>query len=530
MTSLSPELWHIVASHLSIQDATQLRLVSRLFADVAGAHILPDVTFHMHQDDFARLTGIANNGVLARNVRSMTYFTTSIQSPVVTFDEFKEHHKTALRLQKEPFYLGWVRNAKPADDSTLLSEYEKYKDMVAVQEEIGVRMDDLACLRDALAKFTGLRRVTMSSGHLFYEGRVPEKPSPFATSFPPPTDWPRPEGVRHLEVLLEALAHNKLKVESLRAGLFEWVFFDKSPAELERLFQPVLDAVHVELEITLDLDDNLHDVSGNTGTCRRFMDRGLVRDLLSRMKRLELLRVAFLCDMDVPYKPAMLRDIMSPNYHWPHLTRLEVSNVEVDRHSLMQFLELHKDTLQFLCLSDFDLAKTSWAKLLPIIRNTLHLEDACICGTLMGKMEDMPEKGRLERWDLSKVGIYENDMRASINRYCRNGGKDYPDELPLTEEVVRKHFDQYVRCHVRKTQAQDYEDKRRGEAAARRRAREAGLTPGWLSDSEDSDSGWDGSGLDDPDIFDDDDDEYDAIAIAELLGQDQESDGSLIDD
>ncbi|KAG6356587.1 hypothetical protein INS49_014460 [Diaporthe citri] len=449
-----------------------------------GAHILPDVTFHMHQDDFARLRGIAGNGVLARNVRSITYFTAAIESP--------------------------AREAKPADDLTLWFEYEKYERLVAAQDQIRAGTADLACLKDALAKFTGLKHVTMSSGHLFYEGRAHEKPSPFTTPFPPPTHWPRPEGVRHLEVLLEALAHNNLKLESLRAGSFDWIFFDKSSTELEGLFRPLLDAVHVELEITLDLDDDLHDVSGNTGECRRFMDRGIIRDLLARMRRLELLRVGFMGDMDVPYKPAMLRDIVSPTYRWPHLNRLEISHVEVDRHTLMQFLVLHKDTLQFLCLQDFDLGETSWEKLLPSIRNTLHLECACICGTLTGQVEDVPEKGGVENWDLSRPGEYENDMRASINRYCRNGGEDYPDELPLTDEVVQKHFDQYVKCHVRKTQAQDWKDKCRVAEEVRRRRREDGLMPNWISDSE---LGWDGYDSDDLDDDDDDDDNDELVFV-----------------
>lgn len=536
MTSLSPELWHIVAGHLSIQDATQLRLVNRFFADIAGVYILPEVSFRMHQDDFARLRGIASNGILAANVRSLTYFTTEYKSPAVTFRKFKQHHENALKQQKPPLSMQWAREAKPADDLTLRSEYEKYERMVALQDQIRVDMADLACLKDVLAKFTGLRHVTMSSGSLFYEGRVHEKPSPFITAFPPPTQEPRLGGVRHLEVLLEALSHNKIRVQSLRAGLFDWTFFDKSPTELKRLFQPVLDADHCELEMSLDLDEDLHDIDGNTEICRDFMERGAIRGLLAHMRRLKLLRVGFLCDIDLPDKPVMLDDIMGPGHHWPHLEQLELSNVEANRHTLMRLLSLHKDTLQFLCLQDFSLGKTSWEKLLPGIRNNLHLEDACICGTLTGQVEDMPDKGSEEFWELNAPGIWENDMRASINCYCQNGGKNYPDEVPLTDEVVQKHFDQYVRCHVKMTQAEDWEEQARYDAERRHEVlnelREAGLIG--HSDSEGSESGWEGNDsgylddLDDLDNEEDEEDEEDFEDEYELLGagHSQESDGS----
>ncbi|KKY36310.1 hypothetical protein UCDDA912_g03754 [Diaporthe ampelina] len=297
-------------------------------------------------------------------------------------------------------------------------------------------MADLAYLMDALAKFTGLRHVTMSSGDIFCEGFTLDKPSPFMTPVQPPADWLQREGVRHLAVMLEALAYNNTKAESLRADRFDWTFLGKSSIELERLFRPVVDARHVELEIMLALDENLYDVDGNTEVCRQFMQRGILRDLLVRMKRLNLLRVGFLCDMYAPYKPVVLRDIKSPSHHWPRLTQPELSNVTADRHTLMQILSLHNDTLQSLCLQGIDPGENPWEKLLPEIRNALYLKDAYICGTLKGRMEDEQDEGQLETWKLDMVGIWENDMRASINRYCRNGAEDYPDELPLTDRVM----------------------------------------------------------------------------------------------
>lgn len=202
---------------------------------------------------------------------------------------------------------------------------------------------------------------------------------------------------------------------------------------------------------------------------------------------------------------------MSPSHHWPHLTRLELSGVEGDRHAVMQCLRLHKDTLRSLCLQDFDLGETSWEKLLPDIRGALNLDDACICGDLAGCVEDGPDKGQPELWELNAPGIWENDMRASINRYCRNQGEDYPDEVPLTDEVVQRHFGQYVRCHVKKTQAEDWEDVRQLEEA--RELGWAGLVPPREVDSDSSGSGWDGYDSNESDEFDDEDDDDELVDV-----------------
>lgn len=448
MCSLPAELWHIVASHLSIHDATQLRLVSTFFADVAGAHILPVVTFHMVQDDFARLRGIASNRVLAANVKSIIYWAEEYESPVVSFERFKRNHEDWLRWEAPPSSTNSNQQAEAADDSTLWHEYEKYERMVAVQDQIKAEMGDLACLRDVLAKFTGLRHATMLPDSMFDPSPGTSKLSPFQALVRPPTHWPNPEGVRHLEVMLEALTSTKTQVESLHARCFDWTFFDKGPTELERLFRPVLSAVHVELEFSLDLENDLH-VEEQIGKCRQLMGQGMVRDVLARMMKLKMLHVGFpgdidTGDIDAPRKPAVVRNIISPSHHWPNLTQLELSGVEGDRHTVMKVLRLHKDTLRFLCLQDFDLGETSWKKLLPDIRNTMYLEGVQICGELTGHVEEYPDEGERECWDFGWHGVWRFKMKASINFYCRNRGKDYPDELPLTNEVVEKYYDQYV--------------------------------------------------------------------------------------
>ncbi|KAI3396450.1 hypothetical protein diail_12170 [Diaporthe ilicicola] len=485
MRPLSAEFWHIVVR----------------------AHILPYVTFHRDEDDLARLRGIAGNGVLALNVKAITYFTSVYESPVVSFSKFTQHHEQSLQWKRMPFEVPSAKDGEPLDECTMKLEYEKYKRLVAVQDQIRDDNPDLACLKDAVARFTGLRQVTMSSGNTFYEGSVPEKLSPFLSGVQAPTHWPEPEVVRNLEAMLEALACNNHSVESLRAGTLDWSFFDKSSTELARLFRPVLNAVDVELEISMERDHDFNVVRDNSEKCRRLMERGMLRDLLEPMKKLDTLCVMFHGDFNSSRCPVTLKEIVGPGHDWPHLTLLELSKVECDRQALLQVLERHKDTLRLLCLQDIDLGETSWKKLLPNIRNTLDLDNACICGTLTGRSEDAVDSAQLGSWSLSAVGIWDNYMRAPINLYCRHNGKLYPDEVPLTEEVVRKYFEQYVRSYVKKSQAEDREAQRQADADMHRRMQEAGHIP--FSDDDSSEIASEDFGLDEDDL-DEDVDENDS--------------------
>lgn len=378
----------------------------------------------MHPKDFARLAEISSHGVLARSVRELTYHTTLYETPAGTFDEFKEDYKSKVWSYFREHPSDW--NVRFSADSTLLSEYGKYLYVVAVQHQMDVNMADLTLLKDVIAKFTGLKNVTMSSENCFL--RWPGRRTPFERPCKMLTEWPQPEGIRQLEVLLEALIHNKVKLDSLRAGTLRWEFFDKTTTELERLFQPTLNATQVELKITLG------HVHGRKEDCRQLMKRGMLREILSRMKRLKSLRVGFSIDWK-EHKPAMLKDIMSSSHHWPQLQQLKLCSVETDRRALMQLLRLHKDTLRILCLGHINLGGTSWEKFLPEIRNNLYLEEACIWGLLTGRTEGMPYEGLPESWR-----VRDADMMDSINCYCGKGGKNYPDEIPLTDEIVEKNL------------------------------------------------------------------------------------------
>lgn len=493
----------MIAALLSIDDAANLRLVNKTFAVIAGTYILPEVSFYMHQDNLTHLRAIAQRDVFAPNVKSITYFAQVYESPAVSFNKFKRDHERSVMLWRTPLANepSWMAMLK---DSPMDVEYEKYRQMVLAQDRIKNGMLDLECLKDVFARFTALRDVTMSSGNLFYEGCRHEKPSPYTNCVRDAHHNLEPVGCRHLEVLLEALAYNERSIDSLRAGELDWRFFDKSPTELSRLFQPLTNLQYLDLILCTKQDDDGLDVDDDIHKCRRFLGRGMISIILKSMPKLVVLCLEMDCDIEQSHCPAVLKDVISPGHHWPQLKQLNLANIECDRWALMDVLELHKDTLSHLCLKYINLGTTSWKRLLPDIRKKLYLEDACICGQLTGQSEDFDDDDAAntdpaETWDLYVRGIGEWDMRASVNFYCQRGGKMYPDVLPLTGKVVRKYFDQYVRCHGVKSEAEDDEEMRVAQEDLDRRMRD--FRSSTLVDEEGS--GWE-------DISDEDESDMDA--------------------
>ncbi|KAI0131857.1 hypothetical protein BJ170DRAFT_222970 [Xylariales sp. AK1849] len=135
MDRFPPELLHIVASFLSIQDAKNFRLVNENLSVIAGARILPEVSFYLHEKDLKRLRAIAGHPVFAPNVTSLTYFAQVLESPPLSFEKFLQDHGLGkeMELMSPGLIAPWKRELS---HSQLQSHYEGYKQMVASQDEL----------------------------------------------------------------------------------------------------------------------------------------------------------------------------------------------------------------------------------------------------------------------------------------------------------------------------------------------------------------------------------------------------------
>ncbi|KAI0388476.1 hypothetical protein F5Y17DRAFT_206145 [Xylariaceae sp. FL0594] len=452
MERIPTELLYVICSFLSVDDILSFRLVSKLYADVGAAYMLPEVTFHMHHQELERLRQISLHPVLSKHVRSLMYSAEVFHSPALSWRQFVLEHK--LERERNARLRG--PNFSPA---RLQKWWRKYVDAVAKQDAIMSEQYDTAVLSEVLPRFPSLETLTMTAEGRYDDGqcRIRRK-TPFASDERPCSiisgDYIRPEGKRHLEALLlanaNANANSKCALTTLRAGELHWRFFRQSGKELLNMFKPLANLTYIDLGIGVGppYDEDEPDWLGN---CQRTLAGGALRIILKSMPQLQHLSIEVWAP-EIHVRAARLRDIIEPGFRWPHLVKLVLSGIATDRSELLRTLLLHRDTLETLCLSNITLQSSSWWKLLSDIRKNLSLKDACICGDLFGVPEDdegvnwidMLEEIDMECWYLP-VGRYGRDrMCESINMYCRLGGRAYPDEVPLTDSVVEKNFAQYV--------------------------------------------------------------------------------------
>lgn len=487
MECLPPEIWHLVASLLSIDDACNLRLVNKAWAAVAGAYILPEVTFQYNEKDLARLRSIAAHPLLSRHVISLGYIAKRYETTPISYAEFVSDVKTNSMVKKlDPEVYAHLPPIVPSED--LPQHYELYKQTVAAQKVLEESQADAFCFESVLPRLTNLQQITMSTGNQYYQGFAKNTDSGNHDCIRRPCFEGDPVGIGQLEVLLNAVEGHDLSVTGLCAGMFHWRFFEKSPEELSRLFKPFKEGKFIDLSLCIDMDGNFNDVTGDMEKCRACLQSGAVAGVLQSMPRLEYFSFSIF-PPGRDKRALSLGHVITPNYHWTSLTTVEIASVDCERSELWDFLLLHKDTLRSLCLKEVLLTKGSWKTLLPDIRKFLFIEEPCICGNIQDYAENADgSPGPLEEFDLGTPDCAPCDMRSSINCYISRGGELYPDELPLTDEVVEKYFESHVRQVGMESEAEDAAAMEEVAMKAYQRRELLNRTePGWdrLSDSGD---------------------------------------------
>ncbi|KAH6659404.1 hypothetical protein BKA67DRAFT_544360 [Truncatella angustata] len=464
VATLSPEILHIICSFLNIENVLRFRQVCKAFADIGAAYMLPEVSFYMFDEDFDRLRAIANHPIISKHVRSLTYFAEVMDNEVVPFNVFLREYRRELN---GPFSMGRHcsnRLGGKVDLQQLQMHHKEYEEIMKKQKHIIEELTDVACLKEVIPKFTSLKQATMSSDHEWYEGASPLSSSPLCLSPRQPSTfgrhqvhqkvrdspfkmsplWPgsdlKPEGKRHLKALTAGLISANARLESFRAGILDWKFFKDLPQVPSNLAQTLKYLKRIELHIDADPQEKVTSIT----RCRKVMGSGIIRKLLKPLEHLEALHVTlYPVEWAEEEWPASLGDIIAPDHKWPCLQEVCIGGFTSNRHDVIKFLKLHKDTLRRVCLRDISLGETSWWKFLPDIRNKLDLEEVCICGDIVGYAEDESASLPDEYWDLSTPDVCPDKIRDSINAYCR-GPEKYPDEVPLKAEVVDKHYKQYV--------------------------------------------------------------------------------------
>ncbi|KAK7748369.1 hypothetical protein SLS62_008632 [Diatrype stigma] len=466
MDRLSSELLHTIASLLSPVDLVSFRLVSRSFAQIGAAHLLPEVTFEAHEQELARLRAIARHPVLSRHVRSLVYISDMQQQPPVELGPYVDEYQRARRLALRNSDL----TARDLGDEYNMSQAEleeAHRSYVAAarnQQNILVNRRDIDALRDEVLPrlARSLRAFTVTESYKFEAGAGRGREGR-RRRMTPHRDMvhsdllllDRPYGGRFLEALLKANADavgaRCEDIESVRASSVHWDFFERDdPAELRRLFAPLAATLKcLELGLSIeDYGDEGFDARDAIEQVEAAMANGHVRDALATLVELDTLALDFgdYVGESWPGPVAVLGHLVAPGFRWQNLRCLTLGSVHCPRQELEAALQLHRGTLRELCLRDFGLERTSWRRFLPWVRNNMDLSDACICGYLEGRTEEGDDEGSGvdEYWCLESPLSNPHGMRCSLNMYCRRRGKCYPDKLPLSADVVLEYYDEWV--------------------------------------------------------------------------------------
>ncbi|OTB14732.1 hypothetical protein K445DRAFT_126063 [Daldinia sp. EC12] len=420
MSILIPEILYLICSYLDIEDVRRFRLCCRTFADVGACFAFREIVFYLHPHDFDMLRHISLHPTASKYVRSLVYIGHTLELPKKSLDEFLDYYYENRRAEKVMAQVMNEPPPPPLDQRQLFRLYENYETTIDQQIMALSNADDVYCPQEIIPRFPSLQEITMSSDFWFWHGK---HKTPFDGCLVSPGDELQPVGCRHLDSLLSAISQTDIKLRRLTAGLLSWCFFHKPAAELRNTLSFCSNLTC--LELCIDTGENNRDatiaddliVGTDVPECRRLLRTGLLRDFIRSLSQLQTLYVVFNWHSEEEGYPARLKDIMEPKHRWEHLRSLTLGNIICERQDMMSMLKRHKSTLKELCLRDIRLKSTSWQLLLPKIRRTMDLDEACICGEIYGLEENPPYP---EYWDLSLPDA-EDSLRDEINEYLVNG-------------------------------------------------------------------------------------------------------------
>ncbi|OTA96275.1 hypothetical protein M434DRAFT_27921 [Hypoxylon sp. CO27-5] len=421
MDIMIPEILCIICSFLDIDDVRRFRLCCRAFADAAACVVHREIVFYLHHDDFDMLRRISLHPIASKNVRSLVYIGHTLGPPRESLEQFQDSYDS-IRTAEEIKAVQMKEPIPPEKtEEELIKLYKNYEATMDQEEKIVRNDEDFSFLKEVIPRFTSLQEITMSCHFWFWRGSMK---TPFESCLVNPGANILPIGCRHLDSLLSAVFEADIKLKRLTAGELSWKFFQKPPAELRRSVPFYSNLTCLELCIETGMEEivgpGVRDIIAGTEIpqCRRLLETGLLRDFIKSLTQLQTLYVVFDFHSDEHGYAAKLEHIMEPKHRWEHLDSLTLGNISCERHDLMSMLKRHKSTLKELCLRDIALRSTSWQLLLPKIRRTLDLDDACVCGELYGQEETAPFYE--EYWDLGVPEAIEDPLRAEVNDYLVN--------------------------------------------------------------------------------------------------------------
>lgn len=423
LTSLAPELIHLICSFLDVQDVRMLRLACRMLEAVAAYHAFPELVIYLHHDDFDMLRRFADHPEYSKHVKSVVYVCDVLKPRCLTFKKYvaQKRKRDKIRWEVEQwkhrdFKLPGPMPQPPQPDSEefMYGAYQRYKHVQEHQTRILAEGLDFTILKSVIPQFRNLKNITVSADRWFLEDQ--RHKTPFDDLFVTAGDYLEPPGCRHLGSLLMPLTGlPTTHLRSLKLGSIDWSFLEQlqEPSRLEQMIEVCQNLTTFELYLNTgaDFDDAGWDGGGvHVFDCKGVVRQGGLRRLLGSMTRLENLAIGFTYpDEEMGLYPATLGDLVPEGMHWPNLWKFRFDLIEASRQDLVDFIRRHSSTVTEFHLQDLRLLASSWLVFLPQLRELaedMFLDDLTISGTVYGETEG---EGALAGSLTGEIEYYELD-------------------------------------------------------------------------------------------------------------------------
>lgn len=412
---LPNEILHQIFSLLETSQVASLRLACKAFSTIGLQYLAAKVHLIFKPSSFEHLRQISEYPDLSKHVHTLFYEADSLEDvysmkewkkkiiapdwsnavhsepmpappPDASTREKRAHRRHMEKLRAAPRYIYSARQLRKA--------YEEYEHFVWLQEYIRQYDYNTVMIREAMAKLPKLKTIELSLFHRLLGGPSNKLEQAFAKGLTVAygDHGYGPCGVVQLLSLLVCASNAGLAIETLRCGSVHWMFFMQRDVVFNKLKHAVRHLRTLEFHITTRYNDPQFEglPYEEVNICAESLEEsGRLRDFLTSAPHLENLNVQF--DTGTSLLPAARLSDLIGDFSWPSLRLAAFNKISTTEEELMTFYIRHANTLREIRIESIHLDHGSWIDIFVLIRETLALEKATVCGYLT--VEDPSQSG-----------------------------------------------------------------------------------------------------------------------------------------
>lgn len=279
-------------------------------------------------------------------------------------------------------------------------------------------------LQEALERLPRLKTFRMSTGHSLNPSTEYLKRS-FSAGLERPCgndNCSHSAGVPELRSVLLSMHYAGIQPHHFACGDVSWKLFRCSKSDLRTFAFTLARVKYFQLQINTGFSHTRDEIGTELPECRRFLQNGRFRDLITAANDIEDLHVQF--DWARPVFGITLNNIVG-DHIWPKLITVCLSHIETTEKDLIGFLERHKRTIRSLHLDTMCLTSGEWNTTIPRIRSSLELDFLFLEGHMMSDVPWLEFDLGMIRWDDARLPEDRPriEKRKAISEWFTHGGE-----------------------------------------------------------------------------------------------------------